>query len=436
MPAIAEPPAAPPVVHDPNASVAGIEKSPLFAALDAHLDPNKRPSPTPAPATPPGVTPTTPTTAPAPQNKPQPEPPKSKVQVETPNSDPLSSLLPEKKDGDTAPEQKRADIDLTDFDKEFPDDPDHAKADPKANEHWKKIKTTAKEAKREAAALKAEKEELQRQIGELSKTTPPDADEVKSLRDKIGDYEKRDAVFKLENDPKFQNEVLGPLGQSIGNIKALLKKFDISEDKFQAAVNIVDVVERNQAISKLVSAADIDPTNLEFLNKNIGAAQDLAFARERAYQDAEKLNQASAETLKQEKDKEQAKRASSLESADKDVWDKLSTKAEVFKDILSDDATALDIRKKTDAWMKNQAKDPTLEVYHAYAGFMMKPLQAKVKELTAELQTYKDRVEELSRADAPAGGGGAPIQRTETEKKYAPGEAVGNAVDAYHAGRR
>jgi len=270
--------------------------------------------------------------------------------------------------------------------------------------HWKAIKDKAAQYEKEVVEL--------RKHLEAKGSTPADDPEKPQLKKELEDlkkqheeYEREIKAVRVESSKEFREAVIVPGQQIRDAATALAERNALAVDDIRKAFANPDVKARNEALSGLAANLnEVERIELYTLARDYMTVSNkrnqLLANSESAYQElearrAEAEQQSKAETLK------------SWKSATPNVWDRMTQKAPLLKDIEGADAvlnavSALD-----------PASIPVAEqAYNSVSGRLLPSLikslkaqQLKVAELETALKGYQ-----TSTPAAGPGTGAAPSQ--------------------------
>lgn len=348
------------------------------------------------------------------------------------SKNPLESLLskPEAK-----PSVPGDDHDVEEFEKSLPQ-PYEGMA-PKTRESWDKMRESMKQTKKEALQAKREREDFAKQIEELKKNPVSTVDDVefKRIKEERETLLKKNAVWELELDPKFQANIETPLNAAYQSLDALVDTFKLDPAKVDAAFRAKPGPERNKALNEIVEEANMTPFDIEDFKKATGSIIDLAFKKQQAYQNATTLNEAATQRVKEEASKKQQVSQKQLDEADSKFWDKLTKDVRVVKDILKDTSYANELRDMVKSHRSSEP-DPEVRMLADYAPYLLPKVVELVEARDAEIANLKNTIKTRIGSDAPAGGGHPAVAKPAAEEKLAPGEDIGRAFSAWRAGQR
>lgn len=389
----------------------------LLRATQAHID-QKNTVATPPPATVPD--PVVKTDLPA-------APPSG------PARNPLDALKVQQ-DNTQTPTSDVGDKEIEEFEKTLPQPYDGMA--PKTRESWDKMRESMKQTKKEALEAKRAKADYEKQLDDLKKSqTTVDDTEFKKTKEERDTLLKKNAIWELELDQKFQQNVEQPLNQAYESLDQIVTTFKLDASKVDAAFRSKPGPERNKALNEIVEDAHMTPFDVEDFKKAVGSIVDLGFKKQQAYQNAMTLNEAAQQRTKEEAQKKVDLSQRQIQEADTKFWDKLTKDVRVIKDILKDTTYANELR---DMVKTHRTSEPDVEVKMLadYAPYLLPKVVELVESRDKEIANLKKTIKERIGGDAPAGGGHAPAARPQAEEKLNPGEDVGRAFQAWKSGQR
>jgi len=126
----------------------------------------------------------------------------------------------------------------------------------KAQETWKSLKTSQKQAAAERDAIKTEFEALKKQVEESSKNAP-ELEALKrerdDLRKQLQDYEGEMAVYRVESTKRYKDAIAAPLAAVQSTVDDLAKRYEVSPDTLMRALQQPDAAKRADELEDITS---------------------------------------------------------------------------------------------------------------------------------------------------------------------------------------
>lgn len=345
-----------------------------------------------------------------------------------PSANPLD-LLEDKQDAKPVSQLTDADLDakMAEWDKELPTTPEIKTQ--ASRESWDKMRTSYKTAKKEAELARREAQAAKDEAEQLKKAplAPVAQEEIESIKKENLSLKQKNAIWALETDPKFQNEILAPLDQASMALGSLMDTYKITQTDPDSAFSQKDRSARNKAFNEIITDKEMNSFDVEDFKKAIQTVTDLSYKRDEGYQKAAQLNEANQLIAKQEQDKAKQMTQQQIEKEEGDVWGKLSKGDPVITEILSDPILATSTRNRVKEFLA-QEQTPQMKVLSAYTSFLSLNLVQRVKDRDAEIASLKQALKSHVDGDASAGAGHAPSEKKVTTVDTKPGAAVGAAV--------
>lgn len=357
-----------------------------------------------------------------------PEVPVVPVKVEAPSSDPLDLLR------DTKPAEKVSqptDTELAakeaEWDKELPATPEIKTTASK--ESWDKMRNSYKSAKREAELARREIQAAKDEVEKLKKAplAPVAQEEIEQIKQENLSLKQKNAIWALETDPKFQNEILAPLDHASMALGSLMDTYKITQTELDQAFSQKDRTARNKAFNEIITDREMNSFDVEDFKKAIQTVTDLSYKRDEGYNKAAQLNEANQLIAKQEQDKAKQMSQQQIDTEEGKVWDKISKNAPIIKDVLADTTISKAVREKVKEFLSTE-QSPEMKVFAGYASYLLPHMKSEVEKRDTEIASLKEALKNHVGGDAPAGAGHAPSERRETTVDTKPGSAIGAAV--------
>jgi hypothetical protein len=243
--------------------------------------------------------------------------------------------------------------------------------------------------------------------------------DYEELQKKYEETSSKLAAFDVQESEEFREHVIKPIDQRYDFLEKLSKKYKLDMDAFEKSISIEDEVERNAAISKLISESEepVDP---------VSAARAAAYAAEiselRAYgSELQKNAKQALEAMKLEREKSENEKSVKTvkEFADtaKITFDRMQKAIPYLKENPAEAKAIFDSIKPEDI----TKAPPAIQSYNAYAGLLLTKLLPQHK---AQLATKDSKISELESRIAELTSGGPSInsdsQRSESNGTHNP----------------
>lgn len=414
--------AEPPVTQQTDFGMPPRGQSDIFRAVEKK-EADKR-----VPLSPPSEASVTQPSPPAVQKNGTPEVPLTPTKPVAPSADPLD-LLKDKQDAKPVSQPTDADLDakMAEWDKELPATPEIKTQ--ASRESWDKMRTSYKTSKKEAELARREAQAAKDEIEQLKKAplAPVAQEEIESIKKENLSLKQKNAIWALETDPKFQNEILAPLDQASMALGSLMDTYKITQTDLDSAFSQKDRSARNKAFNEIITDKEMNSFDVEDFKKAIQTVTDLSYKRDEGYQKAAQLNEANQLIAKQEQDKAKQMTQQQIDSEEGKVWDKISKNAPIIKDVLADTSVSKAVREKVKEFLSTE-QSPEMKVFAGYASYLLPHMKSLVETKDAEIASLKQALKSHVDGDAPAGAGHAPSEKKVTTVDTKPGAAVGAAV--------
>lgn len=355
--------------------------------------------------------------------------------------DPVAPVVPEVKSTNPLEELTKAPVkveptghekDLEDFDKTLPEAYEGMQS--QAKKGWEALRSSAKNAKREALEAKRAQEEYKQKLEELQKAPPATQhapDEVERIKQENEFFKKKNAVWALERDPKFQEAVLSPLDKAGQALGSLMESYKINAGELDKAFSLADRTARNKAFSEIITDKEMNPLDIKDFQDAVTTVMDLSFKRDEAYGNAQKMNEAAEALAKQDREKKQQMSKQEIEGEESKMWDRISKNAPVVKDILGNSATATEVRSLVKSYLSGD-QPPEMKVYAAYASYLLPKMKDLVESKDTEIASLKQALKDKVDGDATVGTHRAAAPAADNKQlDTKPGSAIGAAVSQW-----
>jgi hypothetical protein len=196
-----------------------------------------------------------------------------------------------------------------------------------AQETWKKIKASEKQARTERDEAKKEADDIRKQMAESGKTAAERDALKKELDDakaRISEYDQEISIHRVEMSAPFKKNITAPLKEISESVKALATKYEVAPETLLRAIQEPDADRRVDLLDEVTT--DMKRPHQIALTQ---AATDF----HRLQRQAEEMRADASKTLEEitRKEKEDGERASTKTIADyrasvKSKWDGLMEK--------------------------------------------------------------------------------------------------------------
>jgi hypothetical protein len=294
-----------------------------------------------------------------------------------------------------------------------------------AQETWKKIKASEKQARAERDEAKKEAETIRGELAESGKTkTERDAlkTELKAAKARITEYDQEISVHRVEMSGPFKKSITAPLKEINDSAGEMAKRYEIAPETILRAIQEADAAKRVDLLEDVsTDFKSVDRYDL------VQSAKDY----HRIQRQAEEMRQNASKTLEEmtRQEKEASDKASTQTVADYrravgNEWKSMqetipelrgvagNDKWNAYLDSIQRDAEAIDVN---DLPVSEVAKMAASHKAMPEVLSVLKHFKSEAAKWKAEAQAQKERVSGI-RKSTPGAGSGDSTNGTSTKK--------------------
>jgi hypothetical protein len=287
-----------------------------------------------------------------------------------------------------------------------------SKMDIRAGTAFKAVRAEAAEFKRLHEEAAAEVERLKGQ------TSSPEIEaELKSAKEKLGEFEKEIAIVRVEATPDYKKNIAEPLAAAEADMNSIMEKHNISLGELNAVLAETDPAKRSDRLAAL--SEGFNRIDMAKFDRLVTKVDELNGAKKAALAEAaDKWKNLQAEQERQAREAK-AEFEKNWKNALTTVFEKLQNEVPLFKKTgnAEIDKKIEDIRARVQA--SDIAKMPNDQLAEALYKQAAWPLVlSQITELYEKQATLLERVQKLQGTAAPVGGGDTGATGTTGPKEY------------------
>lgn len=273
---------------------------------------------------------------------------------------------------------------------------------PQAARRFKELKAELKTYRTKAEELESTVTQRDSRLKELEALA--DSPEVKTLQDRVAEYEQQMIVNKLEQSQAYKRLVEQPLTELVGEADTIAQKYNVEPASLLEAIAETDEATQEEKLTELLaSASDRDKFRVYKLIEEVKPILEqrrvLQENAQEALREAEELDKAQSQQMLVD-------RMAARQQAASAVADKLQSKLTFLSGM---DGVNLQEMAKEAAAVDPSALDAVSGTYQAMAAKLLPKMANQYLSLQREIESLTERLAEYDKASPRAGGGsGSP----------------------------